>query len=435
MWHQNPGQKVRAISAPDHVGIPRHCRFQTSQGPDTALCCKTGPGDLCHPEVMNIFAQAQVISRMANELSEQQVSAALATVTAPGRTQDIVTGGQVSGIVVKDGHVGFTIEIDPAEKDSADALRSASENAVRALDGVLSATAMLTAHQGAGAAPQDDTPPGTPIGSGQPASREPLKPARDLIAVASGKGGVGKSTTSINLALALAASGKKVGILDADIYGPSLPRLIGKNLKPQSDGKKIYPIEAWGLQTMSIGYLVAEDAPTIWRGPMVMSAIEQMLRDVAWDDLDVLVIDMPPGTGDAQLTLSQRAALSGAVIVSTPQDLALIDARKGLNMFRKVNVPVLGIIENMSHFICPDCGGRHEVFGHGGAAAEAARIGAPFLGEVPLEMTIRATSDAGTPIVAKDPDGPHAAHYRAIADAILAQLGTPAKAGPKIVIE
>ena len=372
---------------------------------------------------------------MANELSEQQVSAALATVTAPGRSQDLVTGGQISGIVIKDGHVGFTIEIEPAEKDSADAIRTASEKAVRALGGVLSATAMLTAHQGAGASPQGNAPAGSPAGGGQPAAREPLKPARDLIAVASGKGGVGKSTTSINLALALAASGKKVGILDADIYGPSLPRLIGKNLKPQSDGKKIHPIEAWGLQTMSIGYLVAEDAPTIWRGPMVMSAIEQMLRDVAWVDLDVLVIDMPPGTGDAQLTLSQRAALSGAVIVSTPQDLALIDARKGLNMFRKVNVPVLGIIENMSHFICPDCGGRHEVFGHGGAAAEAARIGAPFLGEVPLEMTIRETSDAGTPIVAKDPDGPHAAHYRAIAEAVLAQLAGAVKAGPKIVIE
>ena len=372
---------------------------------------------------------------MANELSEQQVSAALATVTAPGRDKDLVASGQISGIVIKDGHVGFTIEIDPAEKDSADTIRTASEKAVRALGGVLSATAMLTAHQWTGAAPQGGAPSGDPSGQGQPAAREPLKAARDLIAVASGKGGVGKSTTSINLALALAASGKKVGILDADIYGPSLPRLIGKNLKPQSDGKKIHPIKAWGLQTMSIGYLVAEDAPTIWRGPMVMSAIEQMLRDVAWDDLDVLVIDMPPGTGDAQLTLSQRAALSGAVIVSTPQDLALIDARKGLNMFRKVNVPVLGIIENMSHFICPDCGGRHEVFGHGGAAAEAARIGAPFLGEIPLEMTIRETSDAGTPIVAKDPDGPHAAHYRAIADTVLAQLDGAVKAGPKIVIE
>ena len=202
--------------------------------------------------------------------------------------------------------------------------------------------------------------------------------------MASGKGGVGKSTTSINLALAISATGQRVGILDADIYGPSLPRLIGQNRKPQSDGKKIVPIDAWGLQTMSIGYLVAEDAPTIWRGPMVMSAIEQMLRDVAWDNLDTLIIDMPPGTGDAQLTLSQRAALSGAVIVSTPQDLALIDARKGLNMFRKVNVPVLGIVENMSHFICPDCGGRHDVFGHGGAAAEAARIGAPSLAKCRL---------------------------------------------------
>ena len=253
--------------------------------------------------------------------------------------------------------------------------------------------------------------------------------------MASGKGGVGKSTTSINLALAIAATGQRVGILDADIYGPSLPRLIGKNVKPQTDGKKIKPIEAWGLQTMSIGYLVAEDAPTIWRGPMVMSAIEQMLRDVAWDNLDVLVIDMPPGTGDAQLTLSQRAALSGAVIVSTPQDLALIDARKGLNMFRKVNVPVLGIVENMSHFICPDCGGRHEVFGNGGARAEAAAIGAPFLGEVPLEMEIRATSDEGNPIVISQPDGPHAQHYMAIAEKVLSGLGAGQRAAPKIIVE
>ena len=378
---------------------------------------------------------------MANELTEQQVAAALATVIAPGRDRDLVAGGQVSGIVIKDGHVGFTIEIDPAEKDRADEIRAASEAAVRALDRVLSATAMLTAHQPS-TAPQNGGGPqsqgqqqGQQQAQQQAPSREPLKPATHLVAVASGKGGVGKSTTAINLALAIAATGRRVGILDADIYGPSLPRLIGQNRKPQSDGKKIHPIEAWGLQTMSIGYLVAEDAPTIWRGPMVMSAIEQMLRDVAWDNLDVLVIDMPPGTGDAQLTLSQRAALSGAVIVSTPQDLALIDARKGLNMFHKVNVPVLGIIENMSHFVCPDCGGRHDIFGHGGAAAEAARIGAPFLGEIPLEMTIRATSDAGTPVVAQDPDGPHAAHYNTIAGAVMAQLDNAVKDGPKIVIE
>jgi ATP-binding protein involved in chromosome partitioning len=292
---------------------------------------------------------------------------------------------------------------------------------------------MLTAHQ---SGPSIPTGGGTPIGGSGPKQTEPHQPATHVIAIASGKGGVGKSTTSINLAMALAATGKKVGILDADIYGPSLPRLIGLNQKPQSDGQKILPIDAWGLQTMSIGYLVAEDAPTIWRGPMVMSAIEQMLRDVAWDGLDILVIDMPPGTGDAQLTLSQRAKLAGAVIVSTPQDLALIDARKGLNMFRKVNVPLLGIVENMSHFLCTDCGARHDIFGYGGAAAEAEKLGVPFLGEVPLEMAIRATSDDGTPIVASQPESPHAAHYQKIAAGLLAQLdNVQPKVAPRIVME
>ena len=215
--------------------------------------------------------------------------------------------------------------------------------------------------------------------------------------MASGKGGVGKSTTSINLALAFAAQGLKTGILDADIYGPSLPRLLGLSEKPRSENNKLIPLSALGLEAMSIGFLVDEDAPTIWRGPMVMSAVQQMLRDVAWGDLDVLVIDMPPGTGDAQLTLSQRADLAGAVIVSTPQDLALIDARKGLNMFRRVNVPVLGIVENMSYFVCPSCGEISDIFGTGGAKAEAERLGLPFLGGIPLNMEIRATSDAGTP--------------------------------------
>jgi len=244
-----------------------------------------------------------------------------------------------------------------------------------------------------------------------------------MIAVASGKGGVGKSTTAVNLALGLQAIGLKVGILDADIYGPSQPRLLGLNGRPQvAGGNKLRPMEAYGLKAMSMGFLVDEGTPIIWRGPMVVSALTQMLRDVTWGDLDALVIDMPPGTGDVQLTMAQQVPLSGAIIVSTPQDLALIDARKGLNMFRKVDVPVLGIIENMSFFVCPKCGERSDIFGHGGAKLEAEKLGIAFLGGVPLHMDIRQTSDEGQPITATSPNGPHAKIYRDIATRAWAEL-------------
>jgi ATP-binding protein involved in chromosome partitioning len=260
--------------------------------------------------------------------------------------------------------------------------------------------------------------------AGSPMSRQADIPGvAAVIAVASGKGGVGKSTTALNLALGLRDLGLRVGLLDADIYGPSVPRLTGIHEKPQlNDEKKMVPIERFGLAIMSIGFLVDEDTAMIWRGPMVMSAITQMLRDVAWGKLDVLVVDMPPGTGDAQLTLAQNVPLKGAVIISTPQDLSLIDARRGLAMFKKVNVPVLGIVENMSFFQCPHCGTRSDIFGHGGARHEAERLGVPFLGEIPLHMSIRATSDAGNPVVESEPDGPHAAIYRAIGERIRDQL-------------
>jgi len=262
-----------------------------------------------------------------------------------------------------------------------------------------------------------------------------LPGVRAVVAVASGKGGVGKSTVAVNLAVALAQMGLAVGLLDADVFGPSLPRLLGLSRKPDLQGDKMVPIPAWGLSTMSIGYLVEEETPMIWRGPMVMGALEQMLGLVAWGRLDIMLIDMPPGTGDAQLTVAQRVALAGAVIVSTPQDIALIDARRGVRMFERTNVPVLGLVENMSYYCCPACGHRSEIFGHGGARLEAERLGTEFLGEVPLLLDIRTSSDAGTPIVAADPDGPAAQAFAAIARRLWEKLQAPAAAGPKIVIE
>ena len=373
----------------------------------------------------------------------EAVTAALRAVIDPETGRDIVTSGMAQGVTVRDGNVGFTLEADAKRAPALEPLRRAAENAVDKLPGVLSVTAVLTA-QSPKSAPQPAAHghghAHGPAGGGQPAGQKPLVPGiRSIVAVASGKGGVGKSTTAVNLALGLAAQGLKVGLLDADIYGPSAPRMLGVSGRPNSrDGKTLDPMQAWGIKCMSMGFLVAEDTPMIWRGPMVMSALEQMLRDVDWGELDILIVDMPPGTGDAQLTMAQRVPLAGAVIVSTPQDIALLDARKGLNMFRKVDVPVLGIIENMSYYLCPSCGHRAEIFGHGGAKREAERLGVDFLGELPLDLKIRTTSDDGRPITVSDPTSAHAGVYRAIAAQVWgkveAGLASGARAMPKITI-
>ncbi|MCX7361273.1 MAG: iron-sulfur cluster carrier protein ApbC [Alphaproteobacteria bacterium] len=384
------------------------------------------------------------------EITESAVRSVLETVMDPASGKSVVAMGMVSGIATRGGHVAITLDVDPARGPALEPLRQACEQAVRAMPDVLSATAVMTAERAAPKAPpapgargshSHDHAHGRPGGQAQAApggGRIDVPGVKHIIAVASGKGGVGKSTTAVNLALGLAAIGLSTGLLDADIYGPSMPRMLGVTEMPESgDGKMLKPIERYGLRTMSIGYIVAEDTPMIWRGPMVSSALEQMLRDVHWGELDVLVVDMPPGTGDAQLTLAQRVALAGAVIVSTPQDIALVDARKGLNMFRKVAVPVLGIVENMSYFLCPSCGERSEIFGHGGAREEAEKLGVPFLGEVPLHLDIRTTSDSGHPIVVAMPDSAHAKAYKNIAGRVWKQLSAPQRGGrvaPRIVV-
>ncbi|MBA4777155.1 MULTISPECIES: Mrp/NBP35 family ATP-binding protein [Agrobacterium] len=374
------------------------------------------------------------------DVSRSQVEKALEAVVYPGSGKSIVALGMVSEIFIADAKAYFSITV-PADRAAAmEPLRLAAEHAAKGVEGIVGAVVALTADRKPGQ--QQPAPARPAAATGRPttqpgSSKVGVPGVKSIIAVASGKGGVGKSTTAVNLALGLQSLGLKVGMLDADIYGPSLPRLLKISGRPkQQEDRIILPMENYGLKVMSMGFLVDEEAAMIWRGPMVQSALMQMLREVAWGELDVLVLDMPPGTGDAQLTIAQQVPLAGAVIVSTPQDLALSDARKGVTMFRKVEVPLLGVIENMSYFIAPDTGARYDIFGHGGAKAEAERIGVPFLGEVPLTISIREMSDAGTPVVAAEPDGPQAAVYRDIAQKVWARIGaSEQKAAPRIVFE
>ncbi len=375
--------------------------------------------------------------------TKDDVLAALAKVPSPDGKALTATAA-LSDIVVTDGKVFFSITADAAAVKQWETVRERAEAAVRAVPGVKSVMVALTAERAGGAGGSPGAAPPRPGAGPAPGGRAAPSPAgipgvAAIIAVASGKGGVGKSTTAVNLALGLRDLGLKVGILDADIYGPSMPKLLAIREKPETiGGTRLKPIVRHGMPVMSIGFLIEEETPMIWRGPMVMSALTQMLREVEWGTLDVMVVDMPPGTGDAQLTMAQQVPLAGAVIVSTPQDIALLDARKGLNMFRKVEVPVLGIVENMSYFLCPHCGGRSEIISHGGARREAELLGTEFLGEVPLDLQIRETSDEGRPITVSDPQNPHSLVFRAIAARVWDKVGGAdggRPAPPRLVIE
>ncbi len=365
-----------------------------------------------------------------SDLTNSDIFAAIKHIIDPITGEPLMLEQRISGLVIKDKMVQLSLNIEDAElAEQFKPVATTIEQIISNLPNVINATVLMTAERPAGNAKKQETINKDSVkGSG-------LDQVEKVIAIASGKGGVGKSTTAINLAFALSGIGLKVGLLDADIYGPSLPRMLGKVERPKTvDNKTMHPIEINGLKAMSIGFVIPEDEPVIWRGPMVMGALTQMLKDVVWGDLDVLVVDMPPGTGDAQLSLSQQVPLAGAVIVSTPQDIALLDARKGLNMFRKTDVPVLGIIENMASFICPNCQHETPIFGHGGARAEATKLGTPFLGEIPLELAIREAGDAGHAIVLEGKENPHAKRYFEIAEQLNIALfqETGERARPRI---
>jgi ATP-binding protein involved in chromosome partitioning len=412
------------------------CRVLSATAADklaASMDCRVKPGN--DEVAIEPRAGLSYLLRMAS--LKDDVLAALSSVPTP-EGRPLTATGKLSEIVANDGKVFFSITVEAAQVKQWESVRERAETAVRAMPGVQSVMIALTAERGAGGAPSlrpTAAPAGALAGQG---ARGPagIPGVAAIVAVASGKGGVGKSTVAVNLALGLRDLGLKVGILDADIYGPSMPRLLAIREKPQTiGGTRLKPIVRHGLAVMSIGFLIEEETPMIWRGPMVTSALTQMLREVEWGTLDVMVVDMPPGTGDAQLTMAQQVPLKGAVIVSTPQDLALIDARRGIAMFRRVNVPVIGIVENMSTFICPHCGTRSDIFGHGGARHEAERLGVPFLGEVPLAIVIREKSDSGAPVVASEPDSAHAKVFRDIAARVRDGFNVASRPAPKIVIE
>ena len=353
-----------------------------------------------------------------NDTKLKEIIAVLRSIILQNQSQNIYDSNMVYGLNYHNDVISFTLELLPSQLKQSEAIKNIIQEKLYFIDNVKKIEIILTSHKS------------KKINSNL---NKQLKPAKNIIAIASGKGGVGKSTTAINVALSLSKLNYNVGILDADIYGPSLPKLTGINIKPKSNGKKLIPHIAFGLQVMSIGYLVPEDAATIWRGPMVTSAIEQLLRDVNWTNLDFLIIDMPPGTGDAQLTLSQKVKIAGAIIVSTPQDLSLIDARKGINMFKKVNVPILGIIENMSYFECQICKTKHQIFGNGGAQAEAKKLGVTFLNAIPLDIALRITSDEGNPILHKDPNNSISKKFMEIGSKILDYIEKNRKDPPETI--